>query len=334
MRRCFTLASKGGKNVKSNPQVGALIVHNDEIIGEGYHQKLGDPHAEVIAIRDVAPKHAHKLGESTMYISLEPCNHFGRTPPCVEAIKNAGINKVVISVLDPNPKMQGRSVEHLRIAGVDVKIDMLKLEGEKIIRKFRRTLTGQPFVTLKMAQSKDRIIGKKDRRILISGKESSLLTHKLRAEHDAVMVGTNTAIIDNPELTCRNYPGDDPLRIVLDRKSSIPKSHTILSDDRRTMIFTTDQDYRVQSLNKQVVYVEDWNLLNILHEMFILKIYSVLIEGGAKLLASIVKENIWDDAYIITANCVIGEGVKAPAIHGFLEKKFKIGKDEVHVVSN
>ncbi len=330
INRCFALARKAGRNVRSNPLVGAVIVCGDTIIGEGYHEKLGENHAEVNALLSVLRKDESKVKDSTLYVSLEPCNHFGRTPPCTNVIIESGIKKVVISALDPNPRMQGKSINLLRNAGIDVKSEVLPDHGNYLIRRFKANLNGLPFVTLKMAKSKDGFIGKKESRILVSGKESVVLSHKLRAEHDGILIGTNTAIIDDPQLTTREYPGDNPLRIVVDRNQNIPSTRKVVSDQFETIILSSNENYKVNADSKRVVLLEKWNLPNILSKLYELEVFSLLVEGGAKLLDSFIKQALWDEAYIISSEKKLDEGVKAPGIRGKISKKFEIGRDTVY----
>lgn len=335
MQRCIDLAKKGENHVKSNPHVGAVIVHKGSIIGEGYHKKYGRDHAEVDALKSVDPSDTHLLKDSTMYVSLEPCNHFGKTPPCVNAIIESGIKKVVIGSEDPSPSMKGKSVETLRESGVDVKMGILINQTNLLLRRFEANRNGLPVVVIKYAQSKDFFISKKDEQTAISGEGTSIFTHKLRALNEAIIIGTNTAIVDNPSLTTRNYPGNNPLRIVLDRHESIPKEHHLINDENPTLIFTLKENYIVERDNKSVETLEDWDLEGLLRSIYQRGIHSVLVEGGAKVIKWFVKEGLWHDAFIVTSQeTILNDGLKAPKLKGKLLKSWMIQKDQISHVAN
>ncbi|MEE9374643.1 MAG: bifunctional diaminohydroxyphosphoribosylaminopyrimidine deaminase/5-amino-6-(5-phosphoribosylamino)uracil reductase RibD [Saprospiraceae bacterium] len=335
MRRCFDLALKGGSDVLSNPHVGAAIVHDNVIIGEGYHRKYGEEHAEINALRSVKINEKVLLKHSTMYISLEPCYHWGKTPPCVQAILENNIKTVVISTTDPNPKVMGKSIDLLQSRGVEVKYGILQNEGKSILRRFNANLQSLPFITIKFAQSNDNFIGKKGKRVQISSEDTSIFTHKLRAQNDGILIGSNTCIIDDPNLTTRHYPGSDPIRIVLDRYENIPKSAALLRDKGQTLIFTLKKNYQISTNKKEVITLEFWSLAKILEVIYSYKIHSLIIEGGQKIIKWFVKENLWHDAFIITAEKVsLNEGIKAPNITGRLIKTFDMKADKIHHIRN
>jgi len=331
IKRCIDLASKGENNVKSNPQVGACLVHNDRIIGEGYHEKYGEAHAEVNAIKSVPPEHRNLISEATLYISLEPCNHHGKTPPCVQAILDHNIKNVIISALDTNPKMRGKSIEILKENGVNVQVDILKTQGQELLKRFESNLKGIPSITLKFAQSKDYFIGKKEERTSISGSIANIYTHKLRSEHEGIMIGTNTAIIDNPSLTTRLYGGSHPLRIVLDQNERIPKSHQVFTDEHPTIFITTTESYN--SLEKEAIIVTDWSLTTILSKVYEKGIHNVLVEGGRKLLQSIIKESLWDKGVVITSHHLqIKSGVRSPKLNGKIIQTINTDSDVIDTI--
>lgn len=336
IQRCFDLAQKGGNNVKSNPLVGAVIVYNDRIIGEGYHQYYGGPHAEVNAINSVKPEDIKLLKKSTIYVSLEPCNHQGKTPPCVQAILDHNFPKVVITNLDPNPLMQGRSVEILRENGVEVVTGILYKKGSIALSRFKANLNKLPYVTLKFARSKDGYIGSKDERVLISGETSQLLTHKIRSQSDAILIGTNTAQLDNPRLNNRLYPGSSPLRVVLDKEGRLDKTLNLFTDNDPTTVLTTRTDYILKGNHKEVITLLNWELRDILEELYRLDIRSLMVEGGASLLKSFVKQKLWHEAYVIeNQNLIMEAGVKAPRISGTFIKSLNFGTDNVsHIRCN
>ena len=330
MLRCFDIAKKGGNAVKSNPIVGSVLTYNDRIIGEGYHRRYGAAHAEVNTLDNVKSAWKKSIKQATLYVSLEPCNHTGKTPPCVDAIINSGVKRVVISSLDPNPKMQGRSIKILKSAGIRVDVGILREQGDELINRYRNNINGLPHVTIKFAQSHDFYIGRKDERTLISDDEINIFTHKLRAENDAVLVGTNTVIVDNPILSTRHYPGKSPLRIILDRNERIPKSKIVLADSNKTLIVTSKKQYKSEGSNKNVISILNWDLENILRKLYLRNVRSILVEGGAKIINWFSEENLWHEAFIIKSNKDLGKGIKAPRLKGGLRNANVVGNDTLH----
>lgn len=330
MRRCFELAELGGNAVKSNPYVGSVIVHNGVIIGEGYHKEYGKNHAERNALENVPKEQRHLIPKSTIYVSLEPCNHTGKTPPCVDAILENEIKEVYISCLDPNPLMSGKSVQLLRDHGITVHTGILKDEGQKIISRFKKNLSGKPFTTIKFAQSYDRYIGKRGKSVAISGNDTQLYSHKLRSEHDAILIGTETAIVDNPKLNCRAYPGSNPIRIILDRTERIPKTHHIFQDEIKSIFLTSEVQYN--PLGKEMVIIENWDLNFILKTLYSYGICSLMVEGGAKIIKWFVQERLWDEAHVYTSQIAIESGIRAPRISGNLIHSIDFDNDIVHYI--
>ena len=337
MKRCFHLASLGSYHVKTNPQVGALIVKNDTIIGEGYHKVYGGPHAEIEALSSVSQANQEFIKGAHMYVSLEPCHHKGKTPPCVDALIKAGIGTVTISVKDPNPQTTGKSISKLIKHGIKVRFGLLEDEGKALITPFFvHQKLGLPYIILKWAQSKDRYIGKSDEQVWLSNEHAKLAVHRWREEIDAIMVGTNTAILDNPKLTNRRGYGRSPVRILLDRYEKVPKTHHLLSDEHATLIFTTHKDYSAQGKYISIQYLsdEEWSIKTILGQMFQLGYAMVMIEGGKKLLAHCIKEQLWHEARVIQTDKMIGEGIKSPNISGRIMKKADFSEDKVFIISN
>ncbi len=337
MRRCFHLASLGSYHVKTNPQVGSIIVKDGQIIGEGYHQKYGGPHAEIEALRSVSPEHTALIDGSHIYVSLEPCYHEGKTPPCVDAIIKAKIAAVTISVKDPNPKTSGKSIQKLKDHGIDVHVGLLEAAGKSLIESFFvHQKLGLPFIILKWAQSKDRYIGKPDEQVWLSNEQSKLLVHRWREEIDAIMIGTNTAILDNPKLTNRRGHGRSPVRVVLDRYQKIPKTHHVLSDDHETLVYTTHEDYRAQGKCVSIHHLpeEDWSISHILKSIHQLGYAKLMVEGGKKLLSHCIKEQLWHEARIIQTDKIIGEGIKAPNLSGKIKGEMNVSGDNIFIISN
>jgi len=324
MRRCLELASMAKQSARPNPMVGAVVVHNGVIIGEGYHQKAGLPHAEVNAIASV--KNKELLKESTIYVSLEPCSHYGKTPPCAELILKMGIPKVVVGTLDPFHKVAGRGIEMLRQAGVDVKIGVLELECRELNRFFFHfQQTRRPYVILKWAESADGFIdgvrsSEQPHSAKLSSRESQLLVHKLRAEVQAIVVGTETALKDNPSLTVRLWHGDNPTRIVIDRAGRLPNDLALFDSEVKTIAFCNSQaspTYEGRD-NVEIVRIEfsDNAWEEILDELAKRSIQSILVEGGANTLQRLIDSNSWQEARVETTQVILNEGIAAPHLKG------------------
>lgn len=320
MRRCLQLAQKGEGAVSPNPMVGAVIVHNGEIIGEGYHRKFGEAHAEVNAVRAV--KNPELLSSSVMYVSLEPCAHHGKTPPCAEMIVSKRIPKVVVAVLDPNPQVSGKGIEIMRRAGVEVSVGILEKEAEELNRAFFvNQRYKRPYVILKWAQSADgfidhqRLPEEKKAPAAISNKLMYSIVHKYRTTVEGIMVGTNTALLDNPKLTSRLWFGKNPTRIVIDKSGVIPADSAIFNSDADVIVFTRG-DYPVKKPNVKAIAInfdEDTNR-QILKHLYEQKIHSVLVEGGANLLSTFIQKNLWDEALVEISSKRLFSGVKSPEI--------------------
>lgn len=318
MGRCLYLAKLGIYSVAPNPMVGAVVVHEDKIIGEGYHQRHGDAHAEPNAINSV--KNADLLERATLYVNLEPCSHFGKTPPCANLIIAKKIKRVVIGCLDPNPKVSGRGVALLREAGIEVEVGVLEIESKELNKRFIRFHENKrPFILLKWAQTVDGFIDKlrndnSMKALKISNQVTSQLTHKMRAENMGIMVGTNTILLDNPSLTVRNWHGRNPIRIGIDNKNIIPESYVIKNGEIKTLIFSDVAQESKPNLEFIHMGNNEQNLSFILNELYRRNIHSVLVEGGAALLNSFIESDLWDEANVETSLQTLGNGVKAPKI--------------------
>lgn len=319
MYRCLQLAKKGEGFARPNPMVGAVIVHNGQIIGEGYHRQFAEAHAEVNAILSV--KDQALLSSSTLYVSLEPCAHHGKTPPCAELIIEKKIPKVVIAVSDPNPKVSGKGIEKMQKAGIDVTIGILQKEAEKLNRVFFvNHLYNRPYVILKWAQSADGFIDHRrstaeETPARISNDLTHSIVHRFRTHVQGIMVGTGTALLDNPQLTARKWFGNNPTRIVIDREAKIPSNAAIFNEDSTVIVFT-QSDYPIKKRNVKTIVLDFSKDTNrqILKHLYAEKIYSVLIEGGTRLLSTFIDKNLWDEAYIEIAATKLISGVKAPGI--------------------
>ena len=337
MLRCIDLASMGLRAAMPNPGVGAVIVHNETIIGEGYTSPYGGAHAEVNAINAVLEKEF--LKESTLYVSLEPCSHYGKTPPCTELIIKSGIPKVVIGIRDPFKAVNGSGIEKLQKSGIEVTEGVLEKKCYEVNKRFFTFhKKNRPYIILKWARSADGFMDKKredsEKGIhWITQPETQILTHQWRADEMAIAIGTNTAIIDNPSLTVRAVNGKNPWRIVLDKDLSLDIKLNIFNKDSNTLILNQIES----KINAHLEYVKiDFSnvipeLLKVLKEKNIL---SVIIEGGNKFLHSFIEANIWDEARIITGDVEFKEGLPAPIIYTTPVTSYLCGKDKVAVYQN
>ncbi len=297
MQRCIQLAKCGVMGAPPNPMVGAVVVHEGKIIGEGFHRRCGGPHAEVNAIRSVRDESL--LKDSTIYVSLEPCSHYGKTPPCADLIIEKQIPRVVVGCLDPFAKVNGQGIKKLRDAGIEVEVGVLEKECLELNKRFI-TFHRQhrPFVTLKWAQSEDGFMdaerSKSDKPVKFSTTFTQTLVHRMRAMHQAIMVGTRTVLTDNPTLTNRLWEGPDPLRVSIDRKGVLPESVHLKDGTVPTVIYHTG------------------NLREILGDLYKRGIQSLMVEGGARLLQHFIDEGLWDEARVEIAPFCLGRGVSVP----------------------
>ncbi len=336
IRRCLELASKGLGKVQPNPMVGSLIVHNGQIIAEGYHEEYGKAHAEVNAIENALKNHSNALEllkESTLYVNLEPCAHFGKTPPCADLIIKYQIPKVVIANIDPFSSVNGKGVERLRNAGVVVITDVLKAEAYELNKRFFTYHSLQrPMVILKWAESSDGFISiAENKRSTISGSEAKKLNHKWRSEEQAIMVGTKTVQVDNPFLTVREWTGKNPLRVIIDKDLKLSNELNIFNADSKTIIFNnhkTELDGNIQ-----YVQIDFYGLVPqfILYQLYIMEIQSIIIEGGAYTINEFMQFGLWDEARIFKSKTALGMGIKAPKMEGRLDSKIDLGDDELFI---
>jgi diaminohydroxyphosphoribosylaminopyrimidine deaminase/5-amino-6-(5-phosphoribosylamino)uracil reductase len=318
--RCLELAKLGAGNVAPNPMVGAVLVYKDKIIGEGFHRQFGQAHAEVNCINEaIQMGNAALISQATLYVSLEPCNHFGKTPPCTDLIIASKIPKVVIGCRDPHPYVDGKGIEKLSGAGIDVRLANKEMEQECIElnkRFFCFQLHRRPYIILKWAESADGIIsaGSKER-TLISNEYSNRLVHKWRSEEASIFVGANTVLSDDPELTTRLWPGNSPVRLVADPELKIPASLNIFNKKVSTIIFNTKKECEEENLKYYRIKDDENLLVQIMEALFRLQIQSVLVEGGAKLIQSFIDEKMWDEARVIkNIELKIGKGLAAPVL--------------------
>lgn len=319
MGRCIRLAGNATNHVSPNPKVGAVIVCDGIIIGEGYHVCSGCEHAEVRAIASV--KDPSLLLRSTLYVTLEPCSHYGKTPPCADLIVRSGIPRVVIGCKDPSAKVSGKGIRRLRDAGIDVTVGVLEEQCRHLIRRFTvSNLLGRPYVTLKWAQSADGfmdLLREGGTPVLLSNPLTLMLVHKLRAETDAILVGTRTALLDNPSLTVRNWYGDHPFRLVLDKRLSLPAGLNLFDGKTKTGVFTAEEKASRQNLEYIKIDFNGDVIAGILHALHARNIQSLLVEGGSMLLQSFIDRGSWDECFVETSSRVLSGGVSSPRLKEF-----------------
>lgn len=317
MRRCIQLAQNGLCNAAPNPMVGAVIVCDGKIIGEGYHVRCGEAHAEVNAIRSV--KDTSLLKRSTIYVSLEPCSHYGKTPPCADLIIEKEIPRIVIGCQDPFAKVAGRGIQKLKDAGREVVVGVLEEECRYLIRRFITFHTlHRPYITLKWAESGDKYIDKcreSGSPVLLSSPLTSMLVHKKRAEHSAIMVGTRTAELDNPSLTVRNWQGRSPVRIVLDRQQRLPPALHLFDGSVPTLVFTDKPHAAQTNLEYIPIDFQQDILPQIMEYLYAQGLQSLLVEGGSILLQSFIDAELWDEIVVEESPLKLLSGVKAPEMN-------------------
>ena len=337
MQRCLSLATLGMSDVAPNPMVGCVIVYDGIIIGEGFHEKFGQPHAEVNAIRSV--RNPELLPHSTLYVSLEPCAHFGKTPPCSDLIIESRIPRVVIGTVDPFAQVAGKGIERMKNAGIEVDLGLLEAECRDLNRRFFTFHEKKrPYIILKWAQTLDGFIDTDHTQIQhptwITNALAKRLVHKQRSEESAILIGTNTAECDNPSLTVREWSGNQPIRLVVDRTGRLNARLNIFDQKAPTWVFTSIRK-KEDEARKYITLDFDREILpQLLSELYRRDILSVIVEGGAELLTSFLKMNLWDEAFVYTGNQFFGKGVAAPHISGETIAIEELDECKLHVLRN
>jgi diaminohydroxyphosphoribosylaminopyrimidine deaminase/5-amino-6-(5-phosphoribosylamino)uracil reductase len=341
MNRCLILAIKGLGTARPNPMVGCVIVYNNLIIGEGYTSAYGGNHAEVNAINSVKDKKL--LKKATLYVSLEPCSHHGKTPPCADLIVKSKIPIVVIGVIDKNALVNGKGISHLKENACEVTVGVLEDECIEINKRFFTFYNKKrPYIILKWAETKDGFIDKlRENRAeknpnWITDKFSQQLVHKWRSEEQSILVGTNTVINDNPRLNVRRWKGESPIRLILDNSLRIPHDYRVFDGSVKTIVFTSSRAMFAKV--KENVILEYINYSKSIPQQICDKLYecdlqSVIVEGGAQILQSFIYDNLWDEARIFIGNTTFGEGLKAPKIDGVIESVKKIDSDVLKIMT-
>jgi diaminohydroxyphosphoribosylaminopyrimidine deaminase / 5-amino-6-(5-phosphoribosylamino)uracil reductase len=338
MQRCIELAQKAFGNTYPNPMVGCVIVHDNKIIGEGYHKKTGENHAEIEAINSVENKEL--LAESILYVNLEPCSHYGKTPPCSLAIIQYKIPKVVIGCIDTYSEVSGRGIEQLKQSGIDVTVGILEQESRELNKRFFTFYEKKrPYIILKWAQTQDGFIDiapelKKEKKGLwITDDICKKLVHEWRIQEQSILIGTNTAEIDNPQLTARLVEGKNPLRVVIDLQNRLSENLFVKDGTTPTIIFTTKKLKSSHNLeyftilDEKNVWQEIWN------ELYIRNIQSIIIEGGSQILQDCIAHELWDEMRVFTGPCRFEKGVLAPKIRATSQQQIQVGNSLLEIYS-
>lgn len=334
MLRCIELAGNGAGNVAPNPMVGCVIVCDRKIIGEGFHEEFGKAHAEVNAINSVSDQ--SQLRHSMLYVNLEPCSHFGKTPPCADLIIEKKIPEVIIGCADPDPLVAGKGIQRLQAAACKVRTEILNHECILLNKRFITFHEKKrPYIILKWAQTRDGFIAPENKmRANISNEFSRTLMHRWRSEEQAIFVGTNTALSDDPQLSARLWNKNNPVRIVLDRQLILPPGLHLFDHAMPTLVFTEKNKNREENLEFIQISFDDALLKNILTILFEKQIQSLLVEGGAQLLQSFISRGLWDEARIFITPAFFSTGVSAPNIYGIKVSEQNIHDDQLVIFEN
>ncbi len=338
MRRCLELARLGMGAVNPNPMVGALLVHQGKIVAENYHQRFGGPHAEVLVIEEVQRKYgdsaAALLREATLYVSLEPCAHYGKTPPCAKLLAEHRLGEVVVACRDPFDQVNGKGIAMMEEAGVRVTEGVLADASRWLNRRFTtRVSQHRPYVILKWAQTADGYMAPPEgTQRWITGAQAKQLVHRWRSEEDAVLVGTRTALADNPELTVREWQGRNPKRVLIDRDLAVGETAHLLDGHIETIVFNATRADWVGNTKYIALENFDWYLpQNVLFQLYLMDVQSVIIEGGRKTLDLFMEAGLWDEARVFTSPQVWGAGIAAPVCHAAEASSQQVGADQLRI---
>ncbi len=335
MQRCFDLASKGLASVSPNPLVGCVIVAQGQIIGEGFHEQYGKAHAEVNAVQRVLERFGETEGnallkEATVYVNLEPCAHVGKTPPCADLLVKKQVKKVVIANPDPFEGVNGKGIQRLQQHGIEVLTGVLTKEGEWLNRRFfTRIRKKRPYFILKWAETSDGYFAPlNNQQRWITGQAARKLTHQWRHEEDAILVGSRTALIDDPLLNVREQVGNDPIRVLVDRGLNVPSDHRLFQEGARTLVLN-ELESKIEN-HVQWIQMEDMKHYlpqKIAYQLYLLDLQSVIIEGGATLLSLFIENGLWDEIRKFTSPSIWGEGLPAPKVQSQLIESYPVGED-------
>ena len=333
MQRALELAERGRGSVSPNPLVGCVIVHDGKIIGEGWHRKYGEAHAEVNAVNNVEDQSL--LAESTCYVTLEPCSHHGKTPPCCDMLIGHGVKRVVIAAVDTNPLVGGQGIARMKAAGVEVDCGLLEKEARALNGRFFTVMEkGRPYILLKWAQTADGFIARKNYDSKwISSPQSRQQVHVWRAQEDAIMVATNTAHYDNPRLNVRGVEGDDPVRVVIDRQLRLNADLNLFDGQQPTLCYNLHKNESHENLDYVKLEKADF-LPQLFKDLKQRKIGSVLVEGGTQLLNDLIAKGLWDEARVFTGPARFEEGIAAPKLSLSPTERLNIAEDELNIYHN
>ena len=320
------LALKGKGNVSPNPMVGCIIVKDDIVIGQGYHEKYGEPHAEPNAVKSVL--NPELIKGSDVYVTLEPCAHYGKTPPCARLLADLKPKRVIIGAIDSNPLVENKGVKILEEAGIEVTSGILSDESRKLNARFFTNMEKErPYIILKWAQSADGFIGGENyAQVAISNSDSQKISHQLRADEDAILVGTNTAFYDNPSLTTRNVKGKNPLRVFIDKNLKVPDSHQLLNGVSPSICYNSTKNEVLENIEYVKLNSTDF-ISDILTDLHKRKVGSLIVEGGAELLQSFIDANLWDEALVFNGDTKLEKGIKAPVFDFTPDEKQDVNGD-------
>ena len=334
MQRALELAALGQSRVSPNPMVGCVIVLDGQIIGEGWHQQYGGPHAEVNAIASVADKSL--LSSSTMYVTLEPCSHYGKTPPCADLIIQYSFKKIYVANLDSNPLVAGKGIEKIRANGIEVEIGLLESEARLLNKRFFTYIEKtRPYIILKWAATADGFIARKDYSSQwITNSISRKLVHQWRTQEDAILVGTNTALYDNPSLTARDWQGKQPLRILIDKRLRLPSTLNLFDGSVPTLVYNFEKNEEKENIKFVKLTNEHFFIHELITDLRNRNIQSLIIEGGSQLLQSFINQNLWDEARIFSSLNTFTEGIKVPHIAGIESSPTALGSDVLKILNN
>ena len=338
IKRCIELAKNGQGTTYPNPLVGSVIVYEDEIIGEGWHKKAGEPHAEVNAVNAVKDKSL--LSKSTIYVSLEPCSHFGKTPPCADLIIKNKIPNVVIGTVDPNEKVAGKGIQKLLEAGIHVTVGVLEDDCNELNKRFFTFhQKKRPFIILKWAETADGFIApifkNENKPVWITNPYSRQLVHKWRSEEHAILVGTQTILDDNPSLNVRDWTGNQPIKIILDRQNRLDENLAVFNSNEKTIVVSENhRNFTNKNCRSEIINFNENVAQEICDVLFENNIQSVIIEGGARTLQTFIDSNLWDEARIFKGNTSFLQGTRAPVFAGTYVHQEKILDDTLLIFEN
>ena len=333
MQRCLDLALMGNGSVAPNPMVGCVIVHAGKIIGEGYHKEFGGSHAEVNAIASVSNKTL--LPESTVFVSLEPCAHHGKTPPCSDLLVHNKVKEVIIATLDTYSEVAGKGIDHLKKNGIHVETGILEKEARELNKRFFTFHEKKrPYVILKWAQTKNGFIDQArsngEKGIFwITSPETKVLVHKWRSEEQAILVGKTTILNDDPELTVRAISGKNPVRIIIDPNCEVSLDHKVFSKDAESIVLNRMKEEEIG--NVKYLKTEDLSILSILDRIWGQNIQSVFVEGGRATLQQFIDSGLFDEIRVLVGNTELSKGLEAPIVKGIPQHSFSFGKDQVYI---